>query len=325
MSTRGFVIRRFFHTVVTMFLVLSMMWALFRLVPGDPLVIFLGQGELAPAELERIRAAWGLDQPGWVQYLQYIYNFVTGDLGQSFYFRRPVTEVLWEPLLNTLILMLPAVTIAIGLGVYLGSRLGWRRGSRLESISNLAILVPRALPVFWLAIIMLVLFSYELGWFPIGGMETIAFIPQTWWERLPGFDLIYHLILPLFVAVLVFLSDPLLIMRTSMIEVAQDDFVTYARARGLHEKTVRRIAQRNAMMPVITYSAIMVGFAFGGQVLLEVVFSWPGMGRLMVNSVHHRDYPVAQAAFFLMAGVVIVLNFIVDILYLYLDPRVSYE
>lgn len=308
-----------------MFLVLTMMWALFRLVPGDPLVIFLGQGELSPGELEQLRAAWGLDQPWWVQYLQYIYNFVTGDLGQSFYFRRPVTEVLWEPLVNTLILMLPAVTIAIGLGVFLGSRLGWRRGSRLEALSNLAILVPRAVPVFWLAIIVLVLFSYELGWFPIGGMETIAFIPQTWWERLPGFDLIYHLVLPLFVAVLVFLSDPLLIMRTSMIEVAQDDFVTYARARGLREKKVRQIAQRNAMMPVITYSAIMVGFAFGGQVLLEVVFSWPGMGRLMVNSVHHRDYPVAQAAFFLMAGVVIVLNFIVDILYLYLDPRVSYE
>ncbi len=325
MSTRGFVIRRFIQTVITMFLVLSMMWALFRLVPGDPLVIFLGQGELAPQELERIRAAWGLDQPGWVQYLQYIYNFMTGDLGQSFYFRRPVTEVLWEPLVNTLILMLPAVTIAIGLGVFLGSRLGWRRGSRLEALSNLAILIPRAVPVFWLAIIVLVLFSYQLGWFPIGGMETIAFIPQTWWERLPGFDLLYHLALPLLVAVLVFLSDPLLIMRTSMIEVAQDDFVTYARARGLHESKVRNIARRNALMPVITYSAIMVGFAFGGQVLLEVVFSWPGMGRLMVNSVHHRDYPVAQAAFFLMAGVVVLLNFIVDILYLYLDPRVSYE
>jgi peptide/nickel transport system permease protein len=325
MNTRALIVGRLFHTVVTLFLVLSMMWALFRLVPGDPLVIFLGQGELAPEQLNQLRAAWGLDQPLWVQYFHYLRNFVTADLGTSFFFRRPVLEVLVEPLLNTLILMLPAVLIAIGAGIAFGSRLGWRRGSRSEAVWNLVILVPRAIPVFWLAIILLVVFSYQLGWFPIGGMKTMAFIPHTWWEALPGYDLLRHLALPLLVAVLTFISDPLLIMRTSMIDVADEDFVTFARARGLPEKKVRRLAQRNALMPVITYSAIMVGFAFGGQLLLEVVFSWPGMGRLMVNAVYHRDYPVAQAAFFLMAAVVIILNFVVDMLYLYLDPRVSYE
>ena len=320
-----FIARRLAHTIVTLVLVLTMMWCLFRLVPGDPLVIFLGQGELAPEVLERIRRDWGLDQPLIVQYFAYLRNFLTGDLGTSFLFRRPVTEIIGDPLVNTLILMMPSVVLSIVIGIVVGTWLGWKRGERIEAIANLMVLVPRALPVFWLAIMVLVLFSYQLGWFPIGGMETMAFVPETWWQELPGYDLAIHLALPVLVGILHFVADPLMIMRTSMIEVAKEDFVTFARAKGLREIDVRRIARRNALMPVLTYSAIMIGFAFGGQVLLEVVFSWPGMGRLMVDSVNNRDYPVAQAAFFLMAAVVIVLNFVVDLLYLLLDPRVSYE
>jgi peptide/nickel transport system permease protein len=127
------------------------------------------------------------------------------------------------------------------------------------------------------------------------------------------------------VAVLSFVSDPLMIMRTSMVEVINEDYITFAHARGLPDGTVRRIARRNALMPVVTYAAIMVGFAFGGQVLLEVVFAWPGIGRLMVDSVIQRDYPVAQATFFLMAAAIIVLNLMVDLAYVFLDPRVKLD
>ncbi|CEJ10410.1 ABC transporter permease [Phreatobacter sp. AB_2022a] len=317
--------RRLMHMLVTLFLVLTMMWALFRLVPGDPLVVFLGQGQLGPEQLEQLRRAWGLDRPLWQQYLSYIANFLTGDLGLSFAFRRPVLEVLAEPLLNTVILMAPAMALSISLAVKGGSWLGWRRGTRAESWISLALLVPRTLPVFWLAIIVVVIFSYQLEWFPMGGMRTMAFIPETWWEELPGFDLAQHLALPLMVAVLNSVSDPLLVMRTSMIEVANEDYLTYARAKGLTERQVQAVAQRNALMPIITYSAIMIGFAFGGQVLLEYVFSWPGMGQLMVNAVNNRDYPVAQAAFFLMAFVVIFMNFLTDLIYIVVDPRVRYE
>ena len=319
------VLRRVLHTILTLFLVLTGMWCLFRLVPGDPMVIFLGQGELGPVEIAHIRADWGLDRSLPAQYLSYLHNFVTGNLGTSFAFRRPVSEILAGPLLNTLILMLPALIVSIGLGIVVGARLGWRRGHALEAWANFLVMIPRTLPIFWLGIIVLVIFAYGLGWFPIGGMRTTAFIPETWWQELPGFDLLSHLVLPVSVATLSLLSDPLLIMRTCMLEVLGEDYIVFARARGLPESTVRRIARRNALMPVVTYAAIMVGFAFGGQVLLEVVFAWPGMGRLMVDSVTQRDYPVAQAAFFLMAAAVILLNLLVDVAYLALDPRVSFD
>jgi peptide/nickel transport system permease protein len=325
MRVFGSLLRRLLHTAVTLFLVLTGMWCLFRLVPGDPLVIFLGQGELGPVELARLRADWGLDQPLLTQYASYLKNFVTGNLGTSFVFRQPVSEVLVTPLLNTLLLMTPALVVSIGLGVMVGSHLGWRRGRAFERWGNALVLIPRTLPLFWLGIIVLVVFAYGLEWFPIGGMRTPAYIPETWWQRLPGFDVAHHLVLPVAVAVLHLVSDPLLIMRTSMIEVINEDYVTFAHARGLSDATVRRIARRNALMPVVTYSAVMVGFAFGGQVLLEVVFAWPGVGRLMVDSVIQRDYPVAQAAFFLMASVIILLNLLVDFAYLALDPRVKLD
>lgn len=317
--------KRLLHMAITLLLVLTMMWFLFRLIPGDPLVVFLGQGQLGPEQLAQLRAAWGLDQPLWLQFLSYLRNFLTGDLGISFVFRRPVLSVLVEPLINTLILMIPAMVLSIYIAVRGGVWLGWNRGTRAESWVSLLLLIPRTLPVFWLAIIVVVIFSYQLEWFPMSGMRTMAFTPETWWEELPGFDLLRHLALPLLVAVLNSASDPLLVMRTSMIEVSGEEYLTYARAKGLTERQVRAVAQRNALMPIITYSAIMVGFAFGGQVLLEYVFSWPGMGQLMVNAVNNRDYPVAQASFFLMAFVVIFLNFLTDLIYIMVDPRVRYE
>ena len=268
---------------------------------------------------------WRRDAPLWQQYLDYLRNLITGNLGLSFYYRRPVLEILLPMLWNTLLLMGFAVTAATLVGIAVGSWLGWRRGDKTEQIGTLLVLIPRALPIFWIGILLQMAFAYGLGWFPIGGMRTPAFIPETRLEQLPGYDLGVHMVLPLLAAVIYFVTDPLMIMRTSMLEVAGDDFVTFARATGLRERRVRHLAQRNAILPVLTYTAIMVSFAFGGQVLLEVVFSWPGMGRLMVSSVTQRDYPVAQAAFFFMAVVVIVLNLVLDMLYAVLDPRITYE
>jgi peptide/nickel transport system permease protein len=298
---------------------------LFRLIPGDPTTILLGQGELTPEARERLRELWGLDQPEWRQFLTYAGNLLTGDLGMSFYFRRPVVEVVWPMLLNTLVLMIPVVGLAIAIGVAAGTWLGWRRGERIEEIGSVLALIPRALPVFWIGIVLLALFAYELRWFPIGGMRQTFFYPETWYQELPFFDVARHLVLPVAAGVLASMADPLMIQRTALIEVRHEDFMTLARARGLTERAQRRLARRNAILPVLTYSAIMVGFAFGGQVLLEVVFTWPGIGRLMVNSVSQRDYPVAQATFFLMAFVVVALNLLVDLAYGWLDPRIRHE
>ena len=317
--------RRLLQTIATLFLLLTFMFIMFRLVPGDPTSILLGTGELTLEAQQQLKASWGLDQPMWRQFLAYVGNLAQGDLGLSLYFRRPVMEIVLPALGNTLILMTPILVIALALGIWLGAYLGWKRGERVEQIGSLLALIPRALPIFWIGILLMMLFSYHLGWFPLGGMREKFFYPESWIQALPGYDLIMHLVLPVTAGAIYFISDPLMITRTAMLEVRGEDYMQFARAQGLPQRQLRRIARRNAFLPVLTYSAIMVGFAFGGQVLLEVVFTWPGMGRLMVDSVSQRDYPVAQATFFLLAAVVIVLNFIVDLLYGWLDPRIVYD
>ena len=224
--------RRLIQTVITLFAVVTLMWALFRLIPGDPTTVFLGTGELPPDAVAALRKSWGLDAPLWQQYLDYLRNLITGNLGLSFYYRRPVLEILLPMLWNTLLLMGFAVTAATLVGIAVGSWLGWRRGDKTEQIGTLLVLIPRALPIFWIGILLQMAFAYGLGWFPIGGMRTPAFIPETRLEQLPGYDLGVHMVLPLLAAAIYFVTDPLMIMRTSMLEVAGDDFVTFARATG---------------------------------------------------------------------------------------------
>ncbi len=175
-----------------------------------------------------------------------------------------------------------------------------------------------------IGIVVLIIFAYWLQWFPIGGIRTPGFYPETAIESLPGYDLAQHLVLPVLAAFLYFVSDPLLIMRASMLEAKGEDYMKFAQATGMPENDLIGIARRNALLPVVTYIAIMVSFAFGGQVLLEVVFSWPGMGSLMVTAVSFQDYPVAQTSFFLMSLAVIFTNFLIDMLYAFLDPRIAH-
>jgi peptide/nickel transport system permease protein len=317
--------RRIVHTAVTLLLLLIFMFTLFRLIPGDPTTLMLGSGELPQEAQQRLREMWGLDQPQWRQFIDYVLNLTQGNLGLSFYYRRPVLEVVQPMLENTLLLMTPVVTLAIGIGIAAGTWLGWRRGGKAEEIGALLVLIPRALPVFWIGIILLALFAYQLRWFPIAGIRESFFFPENAWQALPGYDVARHLVLPIVTGVLVTMADPLMIQRTALLEVRGEDFMILARARGLSDRAQRRLARRNAILPVLTYSAIMVGFAFGGQVLLEVVFNWPGIGRMMVDSITQRDYPVAQATFFLMAVAVVLMNLVVDLAYGWLDPRIRYE
>lgn len=320
MSARAF-LARLLQSLLTLGVIVSVIWLLFRIIPGDPTTVYLGTGQLPADAAAAQRKQWGLDDPLWRQYLSYIANVAGGDFGVSFTHRRPVTEVLLPALGNTVLLLAPALLMATLSGLVLGARLGWMRGRRSEALGSLLVMLPRALPAFWIGMIVLVLFAYDRNWFPIGGMRTPGFYPETWWERLPGFDVAWHLALPVLAAFLYYLADPLLIMRASMLDVCHEDFVAYARARGLSERAVHRLARRNALLPVVNYIGIMIGFAFGGQVLLEVVFSWPGMGRLMVAAVTDRDYPLAQAAFLMMAAIVIAVNFAVDVIAARLDPR----
>ena len=317
-----YVASRVAQTLVTLFAVLTIIWILFRTIPGDPAAMFISE-RLTPEDIDAIRKSWGLDAPLYVQYFKYIANLFKGNFGISFYYREPVMDIIIPRLSNTLKLMGPAIAMAIVIGAILGSYLGWRRGSKRERLGVILSLCARSFPIYLTGIIALMIFSHLLGWFPLGGMRTIGRVPPSWIGKF--FDAAYYLILPLSVAVLYYIGDVVVIARTSMLELIGEEFLDFARAKGLPDSEVRKIAMRNAIIPVITYSTIMIGFAFGGQVLLEIVFAWPGIGRLMVNSVTRHDYPVAQAAFFIMAFLVITANLIVDMLYGYLDPRITYS
>jgi peptide/nickel transport system permease protein len=316
-----YIASRIAQTIATLFVVFTGMWLLFKALPGDPTSIYL-DGRLAPEDIDALRKLWGLDQPLYEQYLKYMKNVFMGNFGISFIYREPVMDVIIPRLINTLILMVPVMIMAIIGGTVLGSYLGWRRGSKRERIGVILSLFTRSFPIYLSGIIVIMLFSELLGWFPLGGMRTIGRISSSWIGNF--IDFTHHLALPLTVALLYYIGDIVMIARTSILEIIGEEFLEFAKARGLSDSRVRKIARRNAIIPIITYVTILIGFAFGGQLLLEMVFAWPGIGRLIVNSVALRDFPVAQAAFFIMAFVVIIANLIVDLLYGYLDPRITY-
>jgi len=324
MGKRAFIIRRLFHTLIVLFSILAILFVVFRLMPGDPTAVLV-DSQLSDSDQKVMLSQWGLDQPLPVQFWRYLSNLFTGDFGISFYYRQPVGQILTNPIWNTLVLMVSSMGAAIILGMLGGMFLGWRRGSNLEKWGVVAALLFRSIPIFWLGIILLMIFTYWLRLFPTGAMRTSGYEAMALWKIYFSWDFLHHLIMPFVTALLYYVVDPLLIMRTSMLEIKGEDFLEMAKAKGLEDSAVMRHCVRNAILPVITFVAVWSGFAFGGQVLLETVFAWPGMGREIVQAVTRHDYPVAQAAFFLMAFIVIIMNFIVDILYGYLDPRIVYH
>jgi peptide/nickel transport system permease protein len=324
MARREYLVRRLAQMVLVLWVVLSLMFFLFRLTPADPVAILVG-AELPPAAQAQLRQDWGLDASLPVQYVRYLGNLVRGNLGWSFFYSRPVHEVLGEPLRNTLVLMVPSALLALLVSIPIGAMLGWWRGRLVEKLGVMVPLAIRSVPDFLLGIVLLMVFTYGLRWFPVSGMRSADFQDLPFLALLVTGDFLHHLFLPLVCATLSLLPEPLLIMRTSTLETRGEEFLDLLKAKGHSELGVLRHAARNSLLPVVSWGSLMVSFAFGGQVLIETVFGWPGLGREMVLAVSRLDYPVAQAAFFLMAAVVIVVNFLVDLLYGYLDPRITYR
>jgi peptide/nickel transport system permease protein len=309
---------------LVLWVVLTLMFFLFRLTPADPVAILVG-AELSAEAQAQLRREWGIDASLPVQYVRYLGNLVQGNLGWSFYYSRPVAEVLGEPLRNTLVLMVPSALVALLVSIPLGALLGWWRGRLVEEIGVMLPLAIRSLPDFLLGIVLLMVFTYGLGWFPVSGMRSAQYQDLSFAALLVTSDFLRHLFLPFVCATLSLLPEPLLIMRTSTLETRGEEFLDLLKAKGHSELGVLRHAARNSLLPVVSWGSLMVSFAFGGQILIETVFGWPGLGREMVQAVSRLDYPVAQATFFLMATVVIVVNFVVDLVYGYLDPRITYR
>lgn len=324
MDIKKYVLRRIVSTVVTFFVIATIVFFLFRMV-GDPASLFMSPG-MDGEQLERIRASFGLDEPLYIQYYRYMINLITLDFGVSFYYSSSTGPIVIERMINSLYLTLPAILIAYIGGSLGGVLMAWKRGEPLERMGLIGAVIFRSTPRFWLGILLLFVFAGILGWFPSYGMlpHDVEFRGHLYLLVEPSF---YHrIILPILSMTFYLMGLPLLLMRTSMLEVINEDFVDVCRAKGLTESEVMyKHVARNALLPVVTAFAVGIAFSFGGNVLVETVFSYPGVGRLMVDSVFRSDYPVAQMAFLAMAAMVLSMNFVADILYFYLDPRVKAE
>ena len=301
----------------------TILFVMFRMMPGDPTAQVISPA-LDEASQRRLKEAFGLNEPMWMQYLIYLKNLVTLDWGRSFTSSEKVFDILMYRLWNTLLLMAAGMVLTLGIGINLGMVMGWKRGGKLDVGSTVTAMVFQSAPPFITGILLLIVLSYRLDLLPTGGMSS----PGVRISGLIGFvftkDFLLHLVLPTITVTAYFLATPMLIMRDSMLEVLGSDFIEFAKAKGLAPRVVMvHHAARNALLAVVTVSSILLGFAIGGQVIVEIVFSWPGMGLMMVESASSHDYPVAQASFMLLAAIVIITNLLADISYCYLDPRIK--
>jgi len=279
-----------------------------RIIPGDPAYILAGP-HATKEQMDQIRAQLGLDKHPVTQYMIFLKNLFQGDLGTSTRTGLPVIREILTRFPNTLLLALASILLATVFGVTIGIIAGVKQNSKFDYLSMLVALLGLSMPVFWLGLMLMLLFSIKLGWFPAVGADSLK-----------------HLVLP---AITLGANSTAIIARmtrSSMLEVIRLDYIRTARAKGLAEKVVIfRHALKNALIPVVTVIGLQTGTLLGGAVLTEIVFAWPGIGRLLVEAILSRDYPVVQGVVLLIATVFIFVNLIVDILYSYLDPRIRYH
>lgn len=322
MPSLAYVLRRLAQAVPTVLAIVVLNFLLLQLAPGDAADVLAGEaGSATPEYMAQLRKSFGLDQPMWLQLLLYLKQVVTFDLGFSFRHGMPVSELILSRLGPTLLLMGTVLALAVFVGVLLGS-LAARHLNRWQDnlISTLTVLA-YATPVFWAGLMLIVLFSVKLGWFPTSGMQKVAAFHE-------GFakvkDIAHHLVLPAVTLTLFYLALYARLMRASVLEQASMDYVVTARAKGLTEQQViRRHVLRNAMLPVVTMAGVQVGAIFGGAVVVETVFAWPGLGLLAYESLFARDLNLLLGIFFVSTCLVVVVNLAVDLCYSMLDPRIE--
>jgi peptide/nickel transport system permease protein len=306
------VLQRLSGAAMVMFVVASIAFVVIRLAPGDPAALMLGP-DASAAQVAALRARLGLDAPLWRQYLDYLLAALHGDLGNSIFLGRPVVQALAERVEPTLCLTLMAIVLALAIGIPAGSIAAVRRGGLLDQAVLTAAMLAASLPAFWLALLLIRRFATDLHWFPASGYGPPD---ASFLERMR------HLLLP---AVVLGLNNSALVTRftrASMLDVLGEDYVRTARAKGLRETGVMlRHVLRPGLVPVLTVVGMSMALLLGGAVVTETVFGLPGVGSLVVSAVLRRDYPVLQGALLVIAGVYVLVNLLVDLLYLAADPR----
>ncbi|MBI2755896.1 MAG: ABC transporter permease [Chloroflexi bacterium] len=307
---------------LVLFVTITLNFLLPRLMPGSPLAYLAGEdvGAMSAQDRARVISDAGLDRPPFEQYLTYLGNVVRGEFGYSFQQKKPIGTILLDRLPWTLLLTGTALLISTSLGIVLGAIAGWRRGRRTDLAALAVFIFLESLPGFWVGMILVAVFGVQLGLFPTFGARD-AFARLTgvdYWV-----DVGKHLVLPGITLVAITVSATFLTMRYSMLSVLGEDYVTVARAKGLAEPQVLfRHAVRNALLPVATVFLLNVGQAVAGATVIETVFSYPGVGRLMYEAVLARDYPLLQGGFLMITLSVLAANMLADLVYPLLDPRV---
>jgi len=305
--------------LLVLLLIITFNFIIPRLMPGDPLLNIIGEEAYygAGGALENLREDLGLDRPLIRQYFDYLGGVFTGDWGYSYLYMQPVLAAVAGHLGWSLILILPAIVLAALAGAFTGSLAAWRRKTRTDTFLTGSLLLAYSMPHYWLAMIMLFIFAFLLGWFPLGravsgGLEGFACFSDVMW----------HMVLPLGVLTLSKAAYDHLIVRSSVVSIIGEDYILTAQSRGVSAAVVLfKHGLRNALAPLVTVTAIQFGMLFSGAVMVEVVFSWPGMGTLIYEAIAARDYPLLQYAFFIITVCVLAANLLADLAYRWLDPR----
>jgi peptide/nickel transport system permease protein len=319
-----FVLRRLSQGVLIIWLVATVTFALVHAAPGEPFGHLLENPAITSEMRDAIRSRYGLDQPFVAQYARFMGNALRGDLGMSYVHQRPVTSVLADALPNTLLLMSIALLLGFGGGILLGAAQGARAGSPFDRVTGSFSVITSALPEFWLASLALLLFAAQWRLFPVSGM-TDAVMHRYLSPTGRVLDIARHLVLPAGTLALIIGSAVSRYQRAALLEVLPEDFVRTARAKGVQRRVLLyRHALRNALLPTITLGGLAVPALLGGAVFVEQIFSWPGMGRLAVDSVQARDEPVVLATVMLASAMVVLGGLIADLLYAAADPRLRH-
>ena len=310
-----YIVRRLLLALPVMLLVATAVFLLLRIVPGDPAGVMLGSDATEERRLE-LRRELGLEDPLPVQYVSFLAKVLQGDLGTSYFLRKPVAEALLERIQPTFVLTLLATLVSVSIGLPTGILAAHWRGSWLDVISMGMAILGASIPTFWMGLNLILVFAVLLGWLPVAGYEPL--------EKGVG-ETLRYMILPAFTLGLA--SSALLarITRSMMLDVLGQDYVRTARAKGLREWiVVLRHALKNAFIPVLTTIGIIVASLLGGAVITEQIFNIPGMGRLLVLAIGRRDFPVIQGAILAIATVYVVVNLVIDVLYSFIDPRIRH-
>jgi peptide/nickel transport system permease protein len=316
-----YLLRRILQIIPMLFGIGTLTFLLIHFEPGDPIVDLSGEFSTAVYQRE-IEAYYGLDRPLWEQYGRYLLGVLGGDLGRSYYYKQPVTTVILERLPSTLLLVVPSLVLSSGLGIWLGTVSAHKRHSLRDFGLTTTALISYAIPIFWFAQLMLLLFAVRLDWFPVQGMWDVRAGYRGFWLWL---DVAYHMALPVLTMTAQQLAMIVVLTRAGLHHELQQDYVRTARAKGLFEGTVlRHHALRNALLSVVTVIGGRIGFLFAGAVLTETVFAWPGLGRLVISASLNRDHPLILGLFLFISLAVLLSNLITDLIYAWLDPRIRY-